>query len=140
MSDEKFSLIKKGVRLTGFVILGLCAAVFFAALFAIVVKFLWNWLMPSIFGLGTITFMQSFGLILLARLLVGGWHREHGQDSHRTKKHDHLHKFFEREFSGIPGDIRMNKKVFADYWDAAGKERFGEYLKTSGTGQDNEHK
>jgi len=35
------------------------------------VWFLWNWLMPSIFGLKTINFFQAFGLILLAQLLLG---------------------------------------------------------------------
>lgn len=30
---------------------------------------LWNWLMPMIFGLTTLTFWQSFGLMLLASFL-----------------------------------------------------------------------
>ena len=30
---------------------------------------LWNWLMPMIFGLTTLTFWQSFGVILLASFL-----------------------------------------------------------------------
>ncbi|HOP29934.1 MAG TPA: hypothetical protein PKZ64_10225 [Spirochaetota bacterium] len=131
MSDKKNSLIKRGARLAGFVILGICAAVFFAALFAVAVKLLWNWLMPVIFGLGTITFVQAFGLILLARILIGGWHRGHDNERHKSKRHDHLHKFFEREFSGIPEDIRMNKKGFTEYWEAGGREQFREYLKTS---------
>lgn len=130
MDEKKNSLIIKGTKLAAFVILGICAAVFFAALFAVVVKLLWNWLMPVIFGLGTITFMQAFGLILLARLLVGGWHRGHDEERHKSKRHDHLHKFFERDFSGIPEEIRINKKGFKQFWEAEGKEQFGEYLKT----------
>jgi len=30
---------------------------------------LWNWLMPTIFGLTTITYWQSFGLLWLTTLL-----------------------------------------------------------------------
>lgn len=129
MYNEKTSIFSRGARFTGFAFLGICAAVFFAALFAVVVKLLWNWLMPGIFGLGTITFMQAFGLILLARLLVGGWHSGYRHDNHRTKKHDHLHKFFEREFRGIPEEIRMNKKEFIKYWETEGRERFGSHIK-----------
>lgn len=128
MDENKNSLISKGTKLAAFVILGVCAAVFFAALFAVVVKLLWNWLMPVIFGLGTITFMQAFGLILLARLLVGGWHRGHNETKHKSKRHDHLHKFFERDFSGIPEEIRINKKGFTQYWEAEGCEKFRDFI------------
>ena len=35
-----------------------------------IVMLLWNWLMPVIFGLTTITIWQSFGLILLSSFLL----------------------------------------------------------------------
>lgn len=34
-------------------------------LFAIPTYYLWNWLMPEIFGLKTITFIQAFGINML---------------------------------------------------------------------------
>ena len=34
-------------------------------------QLLWNWLVPSIFGLGKITFFQAFGLKLLLGLTFG---------------------------------------------------------------------
>lgn len=40
-------------------------------IFAIPVMYLWNWLMPKIFGLTTLTFFQSWGLSLLTSLLFG---------------------------------------------------------------------
>ena len=47
-----------------------------------VVMLLWNWLMPSLFGLITISFWQALGILVLCRLLFGGlgsWHnRMHG--------------------------------------------------------------
>ena len=39
------------------------------AILAVFVMLLWNWLMPIIFGLKTITFLQSWGLMILSGLL-----------------------------------------------------------------------
>ena len=39
-------------------------------LFGLPLMFLWNWLMPSIFGLVKIGFLKSIGLILLCELLI----------------------------------------------------------------------
>ena len=33
---------------------------------------LWNWLMPSLFGFGTLTFFKALGIFILARLFFGG--------------------------------------------------------------------
>ena len=42
------------------------------AIFAVyVLMSLWNWLIPELFGLGTITFLQALGLLLLLRILIG---------------------------------------------------------------------
>lgn len=41
---------------------------------------LWNWLMPSLFGFGSLTFLKALGVFALVRLLFGargwggGWH------------------------------------------------------------------
>lgn len=40
-----------------------------ATLTAIPVYFLWNWLMPTIFGLTKLTFAQSWGICILFGLL-----------------------------------------------------------------------
>ena len=34
-----------------------------------IIKFLWNWLMPTIFGLTTITFSESIGIYLLSECI-----------------------------------------------------------------------
>jgi hypothetical protein len=38
-----------------------------------IVFYLWNWLAPSLFGLKAITFWQAFGLLVLCRMLFGGF-------------------------------------------------------------------
>lgn len=41
----------------------------FALIFGLPVWLLWNWLMPELFGLKTITFLQAVGLLMLCGLL-----------------------------------------------------------------------
>lgn len=48
-------------------------AIAFVAVFSVALMLLWNWLMPVIFGLTTISFWQAVGLLLLSRILVGGF-------------------------------------------------------------------
>ena len=38
-----------------------------------IVMLLWNWLMPIIFGLKAITYLQALGLFLLSRILFGSF-------------------------------------------------------------------
>ena len=56
-------------RIVKFAVFGL---VFFA-LFTFVVKWLWNWLMPALFGLHLITFWQALGILVLSKILFGGF-------------------------------------------------------------------
>jgi predicted membrane chloride channel (bestrophin family) len=38
-----------------------------------VVMLLWNWLMPTLFGLHVISFWQAIGILILSKLLFGGF-------------------------------------------------------------------
>ncbi|HSL24453.1 MAG TPA: hypothetical protein VK886_23155 [Vicinamibacterales bacterium] len=44
----------------------------FIAIGAEVVRQLWNWLLPPLFGFREITFWQALGLLALCRILFGG--------------------------------------------------------------------
>jgi hypothetical protein len=48
---------------------------------------LWNWLMPSIFGLPTLTFARALGLLILSKLLFGGFHRHGGGGGRGWRRH-----------------------------------------------------
>ena len=39
-----------------------------------VVRYLWNWLLPALFGWPEITFWQAIGILALCRILFGGGH------------------------------------------------------------------
>jgi hypothetical protein len=48
-------------------------AVLFVALFGLIVMSLWNWLMPALFGWKVVTFWQAIGLVILSKILFGGF-------------------------------------------------------------------
>ncbi len=52
------------------------------AVFGAGVMALWNWLMPAIFGLHTITFWQAMGVLLLSKILFGGFRGGPGAHTH----------------------------------------------------------
>lgn len=43
------------------------------SLLTYVVMGLWNWLLPDLIGASTIGFWQAAGLLLLSKILFGGW-------------------------------------------------------------------
>ena len=57
--------MKKAKFIGGAILFGVGAVI----LFPFVVMWLWNWLMPAIFGLGIITWWQAAGLLLLSKIL-----------------------------------------------------------------------
>jgi len=50
--------------------------------FGFVVMSLWNWLMPGLFGLHAITLWQAFGLLILSKILFGGFGGGPGRRMH----------------------------------------------------------
>ena len=47
--------------------------VLFLAVFTWVVMRLWNWLVPALFGWHVISFWQALGLLILCKILFGGF-------------------------------------------------------------------
>jgi hypothetical protein len=46
-------------------------AILVFALFIYGVMLLWNWIMPEIFGIRTLTYWQTLGLLVLCKILFG---------------------------------------------------------------------
>ncbi len=65
-------MLKKVIKILTRVAAGLAVAVLVFLLVGFLLMWLWNWLMPDIFGLPTIGYWQAWGLLLLAHILVGG--------------------------------------------------------------------
>lgn len=48
-------------------------ALLFLAVFTFVLMRLWNWLMPAVFGWHIINYWQALGLLILSKILFGGF-------------------------------------------------------------------
>jgi hypothetical protein len=78
-----------------FFILAPVAFALFVFLGGEVVRRLWNWLLPTLFSVPEITFWQALGLLVLCRILFGGFSM-HGRGP-RGRRHFELMTPEERE-------------------------------------------
>lgn len=62
--------MEKTFEIVFLMLVGLLTSVLFSFLSALIVWPLWNWLMPEIFGLCTISYWQALGLSVLSTLLL----------------------------------------------------------------------
>ena len=82
------------------------------SLVSTIVMLLWNWLIPDLFELSEITIWQAAGILLLSKILFGGFKKgHHGHDGPPWKKH------WQKKWHSIPEDKRERwKQRFADKW------------------------
>lgn len=65
-----------------------------------VVMQLWNWLMPIIFKLPTITFIQAFGLFVLSKILFSSFNfanKRHGMTNYNSMSKEKMMSLSEEE-------------------------------------------
>ena len=73
---------KRLIWIAPLAILGMAA---FIAIGGVVVRQLWNWLLPPLFGWRQITFWQALGILALCRILFGGF-GIHGSGHSRIRR------------------------------------------------------
>jgi hypothetical protein len=73
--------LRKGLKVAAF-------ALTLFALFTLAVMGLWNALMPAIFGLKSISYLQALGLLILSKILFGGFGRAGGRAPWRRRMAD----------------------------------------------------
>jgi hypothetical protein len=78
----------KAVLILACVVLGLGAAAGLFSLFGHIVMWLWNWIMPYLFGLPTVDFWMAWGIVALSMILFGraSSSSESGSSRKRKKK------------------------------------------------------
>lgn len=111
-------------RIVGMTIVGVFGAVFLGLVLGYLVQYLWNWLMPSIFGVGKITYWQAFGLIILAKLLFGGMGHHPGDP---CNKKPHFHRECLPEEYQTKGDWQRRDR-YNEWWHEEGKASFESFL------------
>ena len=82
----------------------------FVFLMGLAVMLLWNWLIPSIFaGASSITLIQALGLLILSKILFGGWGRGCG-GHYRHHKRGHWKKRFQEKWDKMTPEQREKCK------------------------------
>jgi hypothetical protein len=120
----------RGLRVAGFVLLGVAGAAVFALAFGYFVMLLWNWLMPAIFHLGTIGYWQAFGIVILAKLIFGsvggGAGRQRGRGHrHGGPRHDWSKDWGKEWNEDWAGD---KWQFYREFWKEEGKAAYDRFV------------
>jgi len=116
--------VQKYVTIAFKIFFGILAAIAFALLFGYVIMWLWNWLMPDIFGLTTITYWQAVGILVLGKLIFGGLGGGHNSKSHKGKPRKHLK---EKMRDSCRTDF-SHWKHYDRFWEEEGEEAYKAYI------------
>ena len=92
-----------------------------AFLFGFIVMLLWNWLIPEIFGLTTITYWQAWGLVILSHILfkLGSGHHDHDHDNKHSQSgfkaefKKEFRKACEKELKAEEVEVKKTNKASA---------------------------
>lgn len=77
------------------------AIIFFFLLFGFGTMYLWNWLVPALFHGPIISFWQTIGLIVLSKILFGGFKGRGGRWGGRNGMREHWKRKFEERMASM---------------------------------------
>ena len=102
------------------------AAGVFLLLFGYGFMLLWNWLMPEVFGLSSLSYWQAVGILFMAKLLFGNFEgKGHKRHSERPRKH-----FRERMNDTCKSDF-SKWQFYDEFWKDEGEKAFEDYITRS---------
>lgn len=118
--------MRKLATLAPLVLLG---AALFVALGGALVMWIWNWLLPPLFGWPAITFWQALALLALCRILFGGLGM-HGGPGSRMRR-----RMTERWEAMTPEERESIRQRIRDRVRSRAGERFGAEPDAPGGGE-----
>lgn len=122
---------KSPIEIVGIIIFGAIAISGLAILFGFIIMWLWNWLMPDIFGLTTLTYWQAVGIFILLKILLGGC----GSSGSRKKSNKRSCK---DKKTDSKGDF-SKWEHYDKFWKEEGDEMYKKYVdQLADTGQPKE--
>jgi len=105
------------------VIFMIIAAIAFLLLFGYGFMLLWNWLMPDVFGLPSLSYWQGVGILVMAKLLFGSFEgKGHRKRAKKPNKH-----FKERMSNRCKNDF-SKWEFYDEFWKEEGEKAFNEYV------------
>ncbi len=122
---KQWDTVPNWAKYTLYTVLGIAGAFLLGLLFGNLIMWLWNWLMPSLFGLRTIGFWEGLGIFLLAKLIFGfGGSSSSGEGD---KKHHHGKRHYHRRSGEGEKHDWKDWEYYDDWWEADGKTAFHAY-------------
>ena len=122
---KNWKMVPKWLRIVVYSVLGALGVAAIGILFGFVIMWLWNWLMPDLFGLKTITYWQGVALFALAKILFGAVDGNKG-DSQRARD-KRAHRFGPHkgdECKAEPDGV----KDYDEWWEKEGKGAFDNFI------------
>jgi len=110
-------------EIAGWIVFGTFAIVGLAILFGFIIMWLWNWLMPTLFGLTAITYWQAVGLFILAKILIGGCGGHKSGKVHRRYKD----RYRERCREDSKGEF-YKWRYYDKFWNEVGEKVYKEFV------------
>ena len=122
---EMWREVPKPLKIMVYTVLGIIGAIVFGLLFGIIVRELWNWLMPMIFGLPAITFWQGVGIVILAKILFGGFssHNDSSKPSKSCRRESYEKRW---EADGMKAGFEKWRH-YDEWWESEGEAAFTRY-------------
>lgn len=110
--------VSKGVKVFFFILLGIGIAF----LVGYVVMRLWNWLMPELFDLPTVTYWQAVGVLVLAKIIFGFGGGDGPSGNKKSKKSPRMGSCnpLRRDFS--------EWKHYDEFWKEEGEQAYNKYV------------
>ena len=107
--------MRRMVRVLKFAVM----AALIVTVLSFVVMMLWNWLTPALFGWHVITFWQALGILILAKILFGGFRPRPGAHMYWR------HRMLERWAQMTPEErekLRQSMRARCGSWGASSEE------------------
>ena len=110
--------VSKGVKVFFFILLGIGIAF----LVGYIVMRLWNWLMPELFDLPTVTYWQAVGVLVLAKIIFGFGGGDGPSGNKKSKKSPRMGSCnpLRRDFS--------EWKHYDEFWKEEGEQAYNKYV------------
>ena len=115
---------KSPIEIVGWVLLAIIGITGLAILFGFIIMWLWNYLMPELFGLTEITYWQAIGLFILSKILLGGFGGGGGSSKSSSKKN----KFKDNGCNDSNKNEMSKWKHYDKFWEEQGNLAFDEYI------------
>ena len=141
--NHDMSRPRRAMRILMVAVAGVVVATGFALLFGWLVLLLWNWLMPMLFGLQTLSYWQAFGITILSKILFSGVHPPYRSPRDHKWHRERFHHWMCGEDAQLPekgnnGFSHEEMRHYRTFWKEEGEAAFREYLQKRGVENDGE--